>query len=110
MKKGGDFIVYKEKKNDIIDVEKIVQSDFNTKLQDGKLLLSVKTISAEEVFKKCNMDNPGAKLALYSLLPDGSALTVLTINDKIICNIGINVYLDKNGEKCFRYIPINQHI
>ena len=109
LKKSGDFIIYDEKKNSVLndDVQKVDKNDFNTMLQEGRLLLTVKSIDAEEIFTKCCNENPGAKLELFSLLPDGSPLTVLTLDNKIICDIGVNIYF-KDGKKCMRYMSVNQ--
>ena len=75
-------------------------------LQEGRLLLTVKSIDAEEILQNAVMKIL-SKLELFSLLPDGSPLTVLTLDNKIICDIGVNIYF-KDGKKCMRYMSVNQ--
>ena len=101
---AGDFVLIN---NEISEGDtRIPQTDDIGLLQDGKKKVVVREVNLEEMFKKTYEKYPSAKTAIYSMLSDGTPLYVLINDNKIVCPIGMNIYIENNEEK-IKYLPIS---
>lgn len=81
--------------------------DFGELIGQGKKLIKFEKVNFEEVFKKHESDNPGARLVVVALAPNGGPVLGLVKDSALVCPIGVNIYNDNEGNQKFNYIPLN---
>ena len=87
-----------------LKIDTTSDKDDNILLQEGKKIV-IKKVDLEDIFNKSIKKYPNAKLAIYSVISDGTPLYVLVDNNQIVCPIGMCQYMENNKQKV-KYLPI----
>ena len=103
---AGDLFCFNNEDDAFTGDIKIDQNDVNKQIQNGTRRIKLETISFENLVNEAKQLHPKADLAAHAFLNDGSILMALVDDNKIVCPIGLNIYHDKDGTQCVRYMPL----
>ena len=83
------------------------ENDLGELIGQGRKLIKFQKVNFEQVFKKHESDNPGARLVVVAVAPNGGPILGLVKDSALVCRIGVNIYYDNERQKVSKYIPLN---
>lgn len=72
-------------------------------ISECRKLIEFTRVEFSTVFNNCTEKYPDSKLNLYGLSQNGGSIFALVYKEKIVCPIGILIYINSNGKKIQQY-------